>query len=208
MKTRSEILFERFLAENGLAFSPIPVGAGRTPDYGVSIGGVEIVFEVKEIVAERAWADDVVHGDTVGERIRQKIGASKGQMQVASRQGKPTVLLIFNNYDPLQLSGTEDHDFEHAMYGEYTLRINIETREIVDRFHGKGKGFQAGKNTSFSALGRLREEGREASLGVILFENIHAAVPLDYSSLPPCFEVIRVERNAPTLPGERPASRA
>jgi hypothetical protein len=142
MRTRSEILFERFLGENGIPFQPIPVGPGKTPDYGVTLGGVEIVFEVKEIVAERAWVDDVVHGGTVGERIRQKINASKGQMQVASWQGKPTVLLTFYNYDPLQLSGTENHDFEHAMYGEYTLRMDVVTRQIVDRFHGQGKSFQ------------------------------------------------------------------
>jgi hypothetical protein len=154
MKTRSEILFERFLVENSIAFRSIPVGSGRTPDYGVTLGAVEVVFEVKENVTERAWGDDVVHGGTVGERVRQKINASKSQMQFVSRQGKPTVLLIFNNYDPLQLSGTEDHDFEHAMYGAYTLRIDSDTREIVDRFHGHGKSFQDSKNTSFSALGR------------------------------------------------------
>jgi hypothetical protein len=194
MKTRSKILFERFLAENGLPFRPIPVGPGKTLDYGVTIGDVEIVLEVKEIVADRVWADDVVHSGTVGERIRQKINGSKRQMQAASRQGKPTVLLIFNNYDPLQLSGTENHDFEHAMYREYTLSIDVYAREIVDRFHGHGKSFQGSKkkNTSFSALGRLKQEGLEASLTVTLFENIHAAVPLDYTCLPPCFEVIRV----------------
>jgi hypothetical protein len=29
----------------------------RTPDYGVNIGEVEIVFEVKEMRAARRWAD-------------------------------------------------------------------------------------------------------------------------------------------------------
>jgi hypothetical protein len=196
-KTHSELLFERFLSEHAIPFRPIPVGPGKTPDYGVTIAGAQIVFEVKEIVADRAWGDDVVHGGTVGERIRQKINASKGQMQAASREGKPTVLLIFNNYDPLQLSGTENHDFEHVMYGAYTLRIDRDTREIVDRFHGDGKSFQNSKNTSFSALARLREEGREASITVTIFENIHAAVPIDYSTLPRCFEVIRAERVHP-----------
>jgi len=170
----------------------------------VTLGGVEIVFEVKEIVAERAWVDDVVHGGTVGERIRQKINASKGQMQVASRQGKPTVLLIFNNYDPLHLSGTENHDFEHAMYGEYTLRMDVVTRQIVDRFHGQGKSFQRVKNTSFSALGRMKDTGRKATVTITLFENIHASVPIDYATLPACFEVVRVARLSSEAPTSRP----
>jgi len=204
-KTRSEFLFERFLAENGLPFQSIPAGPGKTPDYAVTLSGAEIVFEVKEIVAEREWGDDEVHGGTVGARIRQKINDSKSQMQVASRQGKPTVLLIFNNYDPLQRSETEDHDFEHAMYGAYTLRLDRYTREIVHRFHGDGKSFQSRKNTSFSAIGRLREEGREVKITITLFENIHAAVPIDYDGVPPCFELVRVERAATDIPIREPS---
>jgi hypothetical protein len=62
------------------------------------------------------------------------------------------VLLIFNDRDPLQLFGTENHDFEHAMYGELTLTIEGDSGKIVDRFHGQNKSFQKRKNTSFSAV--------------------------------------------------------
>jgi hypothetical protein len=205
MKTRSELAFERFLAAHGIPYRPILIAPEKTPDYGVTVTGAEIIFEVKEIVSDHAWDDDIVHGGTVGEQIRKRINSSKGQIQAASREGKPTVLLIFNNYDPLQLSGTEDHDFEHAMYGAYTLRIDSESRRIVDRYHGDGKSLQAAKNTSFSALGRLKE-GRGTEVSVTLFENIHARVPIDYDSLPSCFEVVRVEWPASTEPCEAPAS--
>ena len=112
-------------------------------------------------------------------------------MKASSKQGKPTVLVVFNNYDPLQLSGTEDHDFIFAMYGAYSLQIGVESRKITGRFLGKGKSFQPAKNTSFSAIARLKESGREATISVTIFENIHAAVPINYSALPPCFEVVR-----------------
>jgi hypothetical protein len=69
------------------------------------------------------------------------------------------------------------------------LRIGVESCRIVDRFHGDGKSFQAAKNTSFSAVGRLKE-GRGGDVSVTLFENIHARVPIDYDSLAPCFEVV------------------
>lgn len=191
-KTRSELAFERFLSKNGLSFRPIPTGPEKTPDYGVTFASIEIVFEIKEIVSDRAWADDIVHGGTVGEMIRNRINSSKRQIQAAAKVGKPTVLLIYNSYDPLQLFGTEDHDFEHAMYGADTFRINLGTHRIVDRFHGDGKSLQAAKNTSFSAVGRVKEEGGTAGVKVTLFENIHAKVPIDFGSLPACFDVVRV----------------
>ncbi|CAN0482069.1 unnamed protein product, partial [Phaeothamnion confervicola] len=171
-KTRSESLFERFLQTNGISFVPVPVEQRRTPDYCVYFDTQEIVFEVKEIVGERAWGSEVVHSGVVGDAIRAKINDSRGQIRSAAQQGKPAVLLIFNNYDPQQLFGTENHDFEHAMLGADTLLIDKKSGKIIDRFHGQGKALQVEKNTSFSALGRLLD-GRE-EVKVTLFENIHA----------------------------------
>ena len=187
VKTRSETLFEQFLSENHLSYIREPVEAYvRTPDYCVAVGDLAVIFEVKEIVG--AW-DNEVHAGVVGERIRQKINRGKRQMQSKSQEGKPTVLLIFNNYDPLQLFGTEDCDFEHAMYGENTLRLHRGT--IVDRLHGRRDSMQVNKNTSISALGRLQGGIGDVPVTVTLFENLYAAVPLDYASLPPCFKVTR-----------------
>lgn len=191
-KTRSEIAFERWLDANGLAWRSVPTGPTRTPDYAVALHpNEEIIFEVKQIETERSWQADDVHGGEVGARVRALINRSKAQIQAASKRGNPTVLVVFNAYDPLQLSGTEDHDFLHAMYGALTLQLGVESRTIIRHFLGKGKSLQATKNTSFSALARLKESGRETQITVTLFENIHAAVPINYNSLPPCFEVVR-----------------
>ena len=151
----------------------------------------EIIFELKQIETDRTWEADIVHGVEVGAFVRERVNRSKSQMKASSKQGKSTVLVVFNDYDPLQLSGTEDHDFIHAMYGECTLQIDVESRGIKGRFLGKGKSFQATKNTSFSAIARLKESGREATISVTIFENIHAAVPINYGVLPSCFEVMR-----------------
>jgi hypothetical protein len=191
-KTRSEVIFERWLDANMLAWRPVSTGSAKTPDYAVTVApDGEVIFEIKQIETDRNWHDEVVHGGEVGALVRERINRSKAQIKASSRDGKPTVLIIFNDYDPLQLSGTEDHDFFHAMYGAYTVQIDIESRAITERFLGKGKSFQSGKNTSFSAIGRLMETGREATVSVTIFENIHAAVPINYDALPPCFEVVR-----------------
>ncbi len=84
------------------------------------------------------------------------------------------------------------------MYGEHTVVIDLESKRIVDSFHGQNKSFQDCKNTSFSALGRLKKQPVTTgeTLRVTLFENVYAKVPIDYTSLPACFEVISFERPA------------
>jgi hypothetical protein len=187
--------FESWLDANGLPWRPIPTGPARTPDYAVEVApGAEIVFEVKQIETNRRWEDDLVHRRKVGAFVRQRINRSKSQIKSSCTVGQPTVLVVFNDYDPLQLSGTEDHDFVFAMYGDYTVRIDRESREITGRFHGDGKSFQANKNTSFSAIARLKESGPRSTVTLKLFENVHAAVPIDYDALPACFEVARFEK--------------
>ena len=88
---------ERFLSKNGISFRPIPTGPEKTPDYGVTFVGTEIVFEIKEIVSDRTWGDDIVHSGRVGEMIRSRINSCKREIQAAAKEGKPTVLLIYNS---------------------------------------------------------------------------------------------------------------
>lgn len=200
-KTRSEAVFESWLDANMLQWRCIPPGSNRTADYAVTIApGVEVIFELKQIETNRDWKDDVVHGGEVGASVRERINRSKSQIKASSAEGKAAVLVVFNDYDPLQLSGTENHDFVAAMYGGYTLKLGVESRRITGRFLGNGKSFQSNKNTSFSAIGRLKQSGREAAPSVTIFENIHASIPLDYGALPKCFEVVRFESDTPKAP--------
>jgi hypothetical protein len=47
-RTKSEAIFERFLSLHGIAFRRVLTGEQRTPDYEVAIGGIDLIFEVKE----------------------------------------------------------------------------------------------------------------------------------------------------------------
>jgi hypothetical protein len=190
--TRSEDVFERFLTANGIPFRRVPTTVIRTPDYEIAVGGVPVVVEVKELTEDLAFSE-AAGSRTVGDHIRRKIAQAGPQLQTASKEGKPTILLVFNGLDPMQQFGTEDHDFEHAMYGEYTVRLDRGIGEIVDSFHGRNAKLRVAVNTSFSAVGRLKQSGGGA-VEVTLFENIHARVPLNYEALPVCLEVVRVER--------------
>jgi hypothetical protein len=94
-----------------------------------------------------------------------------------------------NNLDPLQAFGTEPHDFTTAMYGEMT--VVLKDNVITDSYHGRNAFLRQGHNTSFSAIGYLRKSA--AGPAVRLYENVFARNPLDFSSVPACIEVVRIE---------------
>src|SRR5258707_904564 len=158
MKTKSESLFEGFLTTNKLPFEKIKEGSTKTPDYRVSVGGSEIVFEVKELTEDEnfgvvkapAYPHIKSSSRTLGDHIRRRIESSKKQIQFGSELGIPSILLIYNNVDPVfQDFGTEPMDFTAAMYGAYTILINRENRTASDWFNGKDQMLQESKNTSF-----------------------------------------------------------
>lgn len=200
MKTKSESLFEEFLTVSNLPFEKIEEDTTRRPDYRVSVGGVEIIFEVKELTEDGNYGvvKDSVHphikssSRTLGDHVRRRIESSKKQIQFGARQGVPSVLLIYNNIDPVfQDFGTEPMDFTAAMYGAYTILLNRETRAASDWFNGKDQMLQENKNTSFSAVGHLCDRGGRTV--VTLYENVFAKVKIPYNQLPACFDVPRIE---------------
>ncbi len=190
-KTTSEMLFEQFCESNSLLYERVPEGNDPSPDYCVKLEAGHVYFEVKEIERDDAFLSES-STRTVGDHIRAKINEARNQVRAASAAGSPTVLLVYNNLDPLQRFGTEEHDFLAAMYGEPTVLLSVESGEIVDSFHGRNKSFRKGKNESFSAIGLLRKVPSGAVTAHI-YENVPAGVQLRYESLPVCFTFNRVE---------------
>ena len=189
-KTESELLFESFCDFHDIPWKPVAVAGGRTPDYLVSLNDESVYFEVKQIDSDQAFtAPGGVHSRTVGSHIRQKILDSRKQVQVAKKAGVPGVLLIYNNLDPLQTFGTEQHDFISAMYGEMT--VVLKNRRITDSFQGRNSLLRENQNTSFSALAHLRRTSNGPTMRI--YENVFAHVGLNYESLPQCIEVIHVQ---------------
>lgn len=200
MKTKSESLFEEFLAINNLLFQKIEEDVTSRPDYRVSVGGSEIIFELKElaedcnfgVIKDPAYPHIKSSSRTVGDHIRRRIESSRKQIQFGAKQGIPSILLIYNDIDPVfQDFGTEPMDFTAAMYGAYTIVINRETKVASDWFNGKGRMLQEGKNTSFGAVGHLCDRGGKTT--VTLYENVFAKVKVPYSQLPACFDVRRID---------------
>lgn len=173
-RTVGESTFEEFCSSCGVPFERVKEGPQRTPDYKISLSGVSVFVEIKQIDKDENF-ESAVKGRTVGSHVRAKINEARDQMQAACAQNIPAVLLIYNNLDPLQLFGTEPHDFVSAMYGEDTVVLT--QGRITDSFHGRNKSFRKCKNESFSAVGA----------------NVFARHPLDYSRVPASIHATRVE---------------
>ena len=98
MKTKSEQLFETFLTANNVQFEKIEEikerGAYR-PDYLVTLGNLQLVFELKELAEDDNFGvvDDPTkpyiksHSRTVGDHVRRRIDSSKKQIQYGANQG-------------------------------------------------------------------------------------------------------------------------
>lgn len=192
-------MFENFLAANNLPFEKIKETTASTPDYLVSLRSSKIAFEVKELTEDENFSVDDLknpgsksHSRILGDHVRRRIEGSKKQVQYGAKQGIPSVLLIYNNLDPVfQMFGTEPLDFTAAMYGAYTILINKQTGASDDWFNGKGQMLQAEKNTSFSGVGHICDRGGITT--VTLYENIFAKVKLPVGQLSHCFDVQKIE---------------
>ena len=192
----SEQKFAYFLELNGISFQRVPESTdGVRPDYLVSLGGVDVYFEVKRINEDQNFqlpTDDgyKVSSRTLGEHVRARIRDARKQVRYGFNVGCPSVLLIYNNLDPAHEFGTSDRDFEHGMYGEPAVNVSGTPAQIVDSFHGRDAMLRAEEKRYFSAIGRIGEP-MTGKLTVTLFENVHAAIKLP--PLPPCFQVVTNE---------------
>ena len=196
MSTKSEELFEAFLTANSIAFSrveEVKEKGARRPDYRVEVNDLKIIFEVKQLDADAAATSAKVTGiwrSTPGDTLRQLITRSKKQIQFGAEEGNPSILLVYNNADPLQYRHTAPIDFQTAIYGELTKLIEKPSLKSSELFHGRNSELQERKNTSFSAVGHLSNLGGNTT--VTLWENAHAKIVLPFDQLPACFTVHRV----------------
>jgi hypothetical protein len=191
--TEGEALFERFCALHGLPCARVAEGKLATPHYHVDLDGTSAAIEIKQIDEDENFSSTSTPR-TVGSHVRAKINEARNQVLPAAMDGMPAILLIYNNLDPLQAFGTEQHDFVTAMYGERTVVISVKTGKILDSFQGRNKSFRSGKNDSFSAVGYLKRSDREPIIH--LYENLYAKVPLEYGRPPACLTCTRFEVDA------------
>jgi hypothetical protein len=189
VKTNGEILFENFCDSNQITWKKIEEGTVPTPDYRVLLEDQAVYVEVKQIDRDDNFSAGL-GSRIVGSHIREKIKEARSQVKAGSSTGSPSILLVYNNLDPMQMFGTSEHDFITAMYGEMTLVFNKAENRFTDSFYGRNRSFNEDRSVYFSALGFLSNIG--GKIRVEIYENVFAQNPLDFSKIPSCINVTRV----------------
>ena len=169
----------------------VSAGPEKTPDYMLVLGTTSVAVEIKQIESMEGFNRGGVSSRTVGKHVRNQITEARKQLQSAARFGLPAILLVHNTVDPVQLFGTEQHDFICAMYGELTVSIRKCDGAVGETFQGRNAKLRHDTNTSFSGVGHLRQLRNGAAITV--YENVYAAHPLPFQEIPPCIEVVRVK---------------
>jgi hypothetical protein len=187
-KTISELTFEKFCDVSGIKWERVNIGENATPDYKIVLPGVVVFVEVKQIDKDDNFSAHSSHR-IVGSHVREKIKEARKQVRAGSDEGAPSILLIYNNLDGLQMFGTEEHDFTAAMYGEMTLLFDKKENKFTDHYHGRNRSFSSDKSTYFTAVGFLYRT--KNGVGLRLYENLFAKNKLDFSKIPSCIEVTR-----------------
>jgi hypothetical protein len=195
VKTNSEILFENFCNSNQITWEKIEKGSVRTPDYRVFFEDQVVYIEVKQIDRDDNFSAGF-SSRTVGSHIREKIKEARSQVKAGSSTSSPSILIVYNNLDPMQMFGTSEHDFITAMYGEMTLDFNKAENRVTDSFYGRNRSFSEDRSVYFSALGFLSNIG--GTISVQIYENVFAQNPLDFSKIPSCIKVTRVNLSGNT----------
>jgi hypothetical protein len=195
-QTRSEWLFERFCALNGIPFIRVPEATEQRPDYRMILPSTHVVVEVKELEPtseERAVIESdpetfdptlSYHWGMPGEKIRKKIASAVPQLKALSRGTLPALLVL---HDPIRFwpELLDSDSMRAAMYGIETALISpVPAPEggatILKRWHGGRKKLTELHNTSLSAIAVMFSECDTPQMEV--FHNWYAAVPLEPST--------------------------
>jgi hypothetical protein len=186
----SEQLFEQFCEANRIPWSRVDTGVRRTPDYVITLGGVRVTCEVKQIdpnaedLRELAEIrDGSVTARYIPNRLRGKLKDVSAQLQDAARAGCPTLLVVYDN-TPFK-SYTDRADVVQAMFGRHSVRLSVPAdmslpSQVSVPFFGGNRGLGPEWNTAVSAIAILDGGPRQVS-GLRLYHNVYAAVRLDPS---------------------------
>jgi hypothetical protein len=182
VRTKSELLFERYCGERGYQseqIEPEPK-AGRSPDYRVMTPAGRVIVEIKEftpneedkrIVDALKKLGHAAYERRLGKRVRKAIHGAAPQLRRYEDTLLPEVLLLHDNiYDNPKLDGhwpfarneyLEPLAIEAAMFGSPQIRFRLNCkRTAIDSTgssHGGGRQFTETERLYIGAVAVLNE---------------------------------------------------
>lgn len=188
MHAFSEKLFERLCHSNAIPCERVHTGSDRTPDFEITVAGVRVTCELKELNPNAADRRELAElrenrasGRYLPNRLRGKLKDVSAQLKAASAAGRPTMLVVYDN-TPFK-SYTDHGDVIQAMFGRNSVTVSVpkdpSSPAVVSApFFAGDRGVGPTWNTAVSAIAIL-EGGPEEARSLRVYHNPYATVPLD-----------------------------
>jgi hypothetical protein len=189
--TESEEFFEQFATQHGLSVKRIPTANHPTPDYRLNLKSSQIAVEITTVHAFAQGDDKGGYVRTIGDAVRREITDKSKQIHWAAQNNLASLLLLHEprHAYPFFL---EDHDFQTAMYGEFTLQIGRESKRFGPMYQHRNAKMRADSNKHFSALGRIVNTPA-SPICITIFPNLFTSLPIPRDQWQECFEVKEFE---------------
>jgi len=188
-------LFRSFCKDNDIRCDPVPCEqTEKTPDFDVFPRRNKVAIEVKEL--RKPDSENPV--DDPAKRLRRIIKSGYSQIKKRTKGLYPGLIIIYDNESGQNVEST---DIKNAMYGQETIKtqIDTDTGSIVgptNGYQGKDKICTELDNKSLSGVALLRYVGLVSQLDI--FFNIHsdAKLPTGWFRFQRCSQFsIRLERH-------------
>jgi len=194
IKTKSEILFERFCQENGMACEKIAVSLSKTADYEIKVKSKTMICEVKELTPNaedkrlRKELDEKgstgIHERKISGRLSKKIMKAAEKLKQYKNRNVPLIVAFYDNilFNGGRVQKTIDRrDIDQAMYGIDTGYYLMSARGI--RFngfrHGQNKRMTTTEKNYVSAVFVLKES--DDGIKLEIYHNYFALFKIDMS---------------------------
>jgi len=190
MNTEAEDLFEQFCAQRQIDCRRVPEGAERTPDYEIVLGGVTVAIEVKQLEPndnDRKFFEELRTKGRAGGGVnmgRAKSAILDGvkQLRIFAKGRTPAVVLLHDTMG-FARGYLDPYSLAYCLYGPEKVHYSVASDPSLDceclgMSRGGGSLATVKHNTTLSALAVLNRSGPNGPLEVVVYHNIHAAIPL------------------------------
>lgn len=186
-KTISEQLFEKLCLNKGICYERIPETDTKTADYILTIHGVTIIAEVKQLdFNEKDEQIKTYWGKANGPpvespavRIQELLNRGYPQIKTSSKDQLPAIIVLFNNagaWNKIDIFAVSK-----AMFGSYGIVLGLKPDQKITEI---GRGYLGKRKTtkdsfrSLSAVGVI-DGGSSQNLSFACYHNPFAKNPIE-----------------------------
>ncbi|MFH1044100.1 MAG: hypothetical protein V1796_03390 [Pseudomonadota bacterium] len=190
-RTISEELFEELCAQKCVEYVRIPEGTAKTADYRLTLGGVTLITEVKQLdpspeeqhLAE-TWGSRQSPGAIApSDRVQGLLEEGYPQIKRSAEGKWPAMIVVYNNSG--DWNWIDSFTVSKAMFGSFGFVLALQSNQTVALTgHGYLGERKVTKDTcrALSVVGVLKR-ARAHALALDCYHSPFATFPIDHAAL-------------------------